>query len=371
VEIDRSTKEDLGTHVAKIGHNAETGQRVLKAYGLARSHLGRHATLSAIFEVAQEWRENDFIALMTWIEGAPLREFTGIFPLLAEEQQESSSEALALRWLRTMCEALDVLHRSGLVHGDISPRNMIVSGSDLVLTDYDFVAKIGERVTAPGTVLYCSPSYQDNRAASPSDDIYALAASFFHVVFEKEPFQYSGAQARERGLNWEGVDRAEYSILAAFLNKATHPDPEQRFGSAADTLAALKASQLIETQTETEKEETKESELGPPSSPDGEKAHKQNGTRNRWNGCYLCCNPIRVRDGGIVRHVASTRISPLKLTLKRTLKKRCIAIFGIDVSGLWSYAGTRVTARLRCSSALPLDLGLASTPLRNAFSKGG
>jgi serine/threonine protein kinase len=135
VEVDRSTKEDLGTYVAKVGHNTETGRRVLKAYILARSHLGRHAALSTIFEVARKWPENDFIALMTWIEGAPLGEFTGVFPLLAEEQQETSGEALALRWLRGMCEGLDVLHRNGLVHGDISPRNMIVSGSDLVLTD--------------------------------------------------------------------------------------------------------------------------------------------------------------------------------------------------------------------------------------------
>jgi len=52
-----------------------------------------------------------------------------------------------------MCEGLHVLHRNGLVHGDISPRNMIVSGSDLVLTDYDFVGKIGEPLAAAGTVL--------------------------------------------------------------------------------------------------------------------------------------------------------------------------------------------------------------------------
>ena len=40
-----------------------------------------------------------------------------------------------------MCEALDVLHGNGLVHGDISPRNIIVSGTDLVLTDYDFAGQ--------------------------------------------------------------------------------------------------------------------------------------------------------------------------------------------------------------------------------------
>src|ERR1017187_5991899 len=92
-----------------------------------------------------------------------------------------------------MCEALDVLHRNGLVHGDISPRNAIVSGSDLVLTDYDFVGKIGKPISAPGTILYCSPSYHEKRVASPSDDIYALAASFF-----------GSAQEFVKACNWRG-----------------------------------------------------------------------------------------------------------------------------------------------------------------------
>jgi serine/threonine protein kinase len=241
VEIDRSTKEDLGTYVAKVGHNEEVGRIVLRSYSLARSHLGRHPALSAIFEVSREWQDNDFIALLTWIEGAPLREFISVFPLLSEEQQEGSSEALALRWLRTICEALGVLHRNNLVHGDISPRNLIVCGADLVLTDYDFVSKIGEPVTRPATVLYCSPSYEEKRGASPADDMYALAASFFHVVFDKEPFQYEGILAKRRGLNWEGLDRAQWPTLSPFLDTATHPDPARRFSSVNDALNALRA----------------------------------------------------------------------------------------------------------------------------------
>ena len=263
VEIDQSTKEDLGTYVAKAGCDQDAGRLVLKAYDLARSHLGRHAALSTIFEVAPEWRENDFIALLGWIEGVSLRDFIGVFPLLAEDQQENSAESLALRWLRTMCEGLQVLHRNGLVHGDVSPRNMIVSEDDLVLIDYDFVGKIGARVAAPGTVLYCSPSYLDHREASPSDDIYALAASFFHVIFDKKPFQYGGIQSKQRGLNWEGVDASEYPILSAFLNKATHPDPEHRFVSITKALAALSVSPSVKTQANIE-EEQKEPE---PESP--------------------------------------------------------------------------------------------------------
>lgn len=240
VEIDRKTKEELGSYVAKVAHNEEIGQHILRAYSLARSHLGRNSSLSAIYEVARESRENDFVALMTWIEGAPLGEFAGIFSLLAEEQQEESVEALALRWLCAICEALNVLHRNGLIHGDISPRNLIMSGGDLVLTDYDFVCKIGETITAPATILYCSPSYQTRRNASPSDDIYALAASFFYVIFDREPFQYGITQAKDRGLNWERVNRDECPTLTAFFEKATHPDPEQRYASVADAMAELK-----------------------------------------------------------------------------------------------------------------------------------
>jgi serine/threonine protein kinase len=146
-----------------------------------------------------------------------------------------------------MCEALAVLHRNGLIHGDISPRNLIVCGADLVLTDYDFVTKIGEAVNHPATVLYCSPSYENCRAACPSDDVYSLAASFFHVVYDKEPFRYSGIVAKERGLNWEGLDRDRWRTLSTFLDKATHPGPTQRFLSVGEALAALEAPMEVHT----------------------------------------------------------------------------------------------------------------------------
>ena len=65
--------EDLGTYVAKVAYHGEIGGKVLRAYNLARSHLGRHPNLSAIYEVAREWRENNFVALMTWVEGVLYR----------------------------------------------------------------------------------------------------------------------------------------------------------------------------------------------------------------------------------------------------------------------------------------------------------
>lgn len=247
VQIESATGGDLGAYVAKVVWDEATGQRVLPAYDLARPRLADSAGLSTIFETAEEWRDNGFVALMQWVEGEPLSELAGVLPILAEDFQEESGEALALRWLRTVCEALDVLHRNGLVHGDVSPRNLIVADSEIVLTDYDCVAKVGERVVAPGTVLYSAPL--KDRLATPADDFFALAASFFQVLFEKEPFMYDGSRAKERGLNWEGVEREQYPTVAAFLEQATHPDPDQRFASAAKAKAALSPPSATEAES--------------------------------------------------------------------------------------------------------------------------
>ena len=238
VKVDPRTQNDLGTYVAKVVRDKEEGNRTLRAYELAHSHL-QHTALSTIFEIAKEWRDNQFIALMAWIKGSPLSDYTGTLPMLAEEFQESV-EALATRWLQTACEALRVLHDNGLVHGDVSPGNLIVSGNNLVLIDYDCVGRIGKPAASSGTVLYCSPSRPENRDAAPSDDLYALAASFFHVLFEKVPFQYDGVQAKKRGLNWDGEEHDKYQLLAAFLDRATDPVPEKRFTTAADALGSLR-----------------------------------------------------------------------------------------------------------------------------------
>jgi serine/threonine protein kinase len=243
IELDRITKEELGTYVAKVAHDKERGDSVLRSYNLARSHLTRNSGLSAIYEVAKEWKEDNFLSLMTWIEGVPLSDFAGVFPLLADDLQETGSEALALRWLGELLSALKTLHKNGLIHGDVSPRNIIVSDSSVVLTDYDFVRKINEHISRPGTIAYCSPSCQEKRPASASDDLYALAASFFHVIFDRHPFQYGGDRVKERGINWEGIKREEYPVLSAFLDCATFPEPNCRFQTTIEALVALQAHQ--------------------------------------------------------------------------------------------------------------------------------
>ncbi len=208
-----------------------------------------------------------------------------------------------------------MLHRNGLIHGDVSPRNLIVSGSELVLTDFDFVTRIGEPLTTPGTVLYASPSAQERRPASPADDIFALAASFFHVLFEREPFRHGGEFNKQRGLNWDGIDRSEYPCLVEFLDRATHPDPQQRFVSVADALECLKPATLEGIQKKDDQKSLPTCIDVPtiPAPPTVQLLEQ----RVDWLRSP-CCNRIRARGGETAKPAGWI----LRLRRKRTLKPR-------------------------------------------------
>lgn len=241
VEISSDTGEEVGTFVGKVARDATNGNSAIRSYQLAREPVSKHLGLASVFEVATQWQDNEFVALSGWVEGSALGDFAGLIQLLAEEKEEDPQE-LAGRWLRAMCEALGTMHRSGLVHGDVSPRNMILSGEDLVLTDYDCVTRIGDRKRSMGAALYASPLSDENGTVSAADDIHALAASFFHLLYDKEPFARDGGRLRKGVLNWDQSDRDEFPDLVEFFEKAVHLDSTKRLSTVADALATLTKS---------------------------------------------------------------------------------------------------------------------------------
>jgi len=214
----------------------------LQAYRKVRAYsLNPH--LAVIYEIAPQWEENHFVALMKWVEGMPLSDLKGVLLLHAEDIGEVSCESLVLRWLGDLCEALSSLHRVNLVHGDVTPKNIIVSGGDITLTDFDAVIEGGGKPRIE-TALYSAPSISKYKNIWPTDDVYALAASFFHVLFDQEPFRFEGELRKDYGLNWEGINKHEWPLLAKFFDKATNPNQQQRFKSAMDAELFLKQLQF-------------------------------------------------------------------------------------------------------------------------------
>ncbi len=232
-----------GIFVAKVIFNQETGIKAIQAYRRTRQH-SQHPGLATIFEIADDWAPDRVMALLQWVEREPLSGLRdGLLALGIQESNLSDVASLCDRWIKDGCEALAALHSQGLVHGDVTPRNIIYSPERLVLTDYDLVCLSGQAGWTHGVIPFCSPEAENNLPISGSDDIYALAASLFSVLFDVDaPFrQANGAQQKEAGLYWSGDSREVLGELARFFDKATHADRDQRFLDAQDALQFVSA----------------------------------------------------------------------------------------------------------------------------------
>ncbi|MGH7961316.1 MAG: protein kinase domain-containing protein, partial [Candidatus Binatia bacterium] len=241
MEIDLPQGHDIsGPYVAKVITNPDVGEAATRAYAQVRAQTGT-PHLAGVLEVTSIWQPNEITALLKWIQGDPLSEWTGALPLYFDELAQGTRDEMALRWLRDLCEGLLQLHQVGLVHGDVSPRNIIVNGGSVTLTDFD-LATTADNKPLGGTPLYCSLEVDARISITLSDDIFALAASMFHVLFDRSPFEYPSGLDKKRGLNWSGIDRSEWPRVTQFLDAATVPDKSQRFRSAKEAIASLDAA---------------------------------------------------------------------------------------------------------------------------------
>lgn len=240
VELDSKSDELFGTYVAKIIQHEADAVVALRAYRKVRAYTV-HRNLSAVHEIAPAWQPNRFVALLRWVEGVPLNDLSGVLELYREEVGEISVEKLALRWIKDLCEALWQLHQVRLVHGDVSPRNIIVEGGNVVLTDYDTVTDQGSP-SRTHHAWYASATAESGIAITASDDLFALAASFFHVLHDREPFLFGSSRRKGQGLNWEGTESAKMPKLKAFLDRATNPEQSIRFSDARDAMSFLTES---------------------------------------------------------------------------------------------------------------------------------
>lgn len=238
VEIDKTSDEEYGTYVAKAIHTESEGNSAIRAYKKIRAHT-IHNSLSMIHEIAERWRPDAFVALMRWIDGVPLASLTGEISAYADKYGESSVEELVMKWLVRVCQGLSQLHQAGYVHGDVTPKNLIVVGQDIFLTDYDLATRIGLKSISKGTLPYCSSAMQTEHELAPGDDIFSLGASFFHVLFDKLPFDFNGELRKNAGLNWDGVDCDQFLNVIEFLKLCTTPDESARLRSASEAIRFL------------------------------------------------------------------------------------------------------------------------------------
>lgn len=178
--------------VELVEENRRAGFESTKTRFLEQARVLSQLRHSNIVRVSGFFQENGTAYLvMELLVGQTLLDIVQERGALPEDQ--------ALHFLEPLSDALEVIHRLGLLHLDIKPENVVVTEAGrVVLMDFDLVQKLHrdeELQTRPldapshcGTPGYAPvEQYSIATRFSPATDIYALGATLYHLLIGKAP----------------------------------------------------------------------------------------------------------------------------------------------------------------------------------------
>src|SRR5881227_2534764 len=156
----------------------------------------------------------------------------------------------SLRILTPIADALDAAHNQGLIHRDIKPQNILVSGRDhAYLADFGLTKAPGEKSLTKtgqfvGTLDYISPEQIRGQGASKLSDIYALAAVMYECLSGVVPYPKDSeaavlyAHMSEEPPSLQEARPELPGPLDAVIRRAMSKTPDDRYQSASELMRA-------------------------------------------------------------------------------------------------------------------------------------
>ena len=161
----------------------------------------------------------------------------------------------ALNYLRHIALGLEAIHSRGIVHRDLKPGNIMFRADDsLALADFGISRRTEQTsdLTNQGCVLgtpnYLSPEQALGQQADHRADLYAAGAVLYEMLAGRKPFRADNAAA----LVYQHVHAPVPALpkpvcqFQPLLNRLMAKQPEERFASARDFIAALDRLREVE-----------------------------------------------------------------------------------------------------------------------------
>ncbi len=143
----------------------------------------KHPNIAALYEMG-EHDSRPYLAI-EWVEGRSLEDLLRQGPLPLER---------AVLILEQVLLTLDYAHSQGVIHRDVKPANLMLSGDDRVtLVDFGLAFLLSEPGITSTGVLFGTPLYLAPEMAGEDDvdgraDLYAAALVFFEMLTGEPPF---------------------------------------------------------------------------------------------------------------------------------------------------------------------------------------
>jgi serine/threonine-protein kinase len=194
-----------------------------------------HPNIVTVYDVGQDGPTHFII--MEFVDGSDLKKIIraeGALPL-----------GRALRLAIQLCAGIGFAHRAGLVHADVKPQNILVTGEDVVkVTDFGIAQALntapqGERQSVVwGSPHYFAPEQARGERPTPASDVYSIGIVLFELLTGRLP--YSGQNQQELALahirdpipSVAAFNPAVPDNLVRIVAKTMSKEPEQRYRMA-------------------------------------------------------------------------------------------------------------------------------------------
>jgi serine/threonine-protein kinase len=205
-------------------HNTEARHRLLRG-GRIWIDL-QHPNIVRVLEVHPDYDQRGAVIVSEIVDGVNLDE------LCAQRHIEQHEAA----WIVVqLCEALSALHKLGVVHREVKPRNVLVAAGDLRVTllDSGIARHANPEVDAftqtgvfVGDLSYAAPEQSGGRIDHRTD-IYSMSAVLYEIVTRRKlPFPLPPDWSE----NDPGLD-ALPARMRRIIERGLSADPASRFAS--------------------------------------------------------------------------------------------------------------------------------------------
>jgi serine/threonine-protein kinase len=183
---DRVLDRDVALKLLKerYAHEEELVERFRREARSAASLTNRH--IVPVFDRG-ETEDGTYYIAMEYVPGGDLGD------LIESEGRLSSRRAaeIALQ----VAEALRTAHERGVVHRDVKPRNVLITGfGHAKVADFG-IARAAEAstISRPGDILgsakYMSPEQATGETVGPKSDLYSLGVVLYEMLTGRVPFE--------------------------------------------------------------------------------------------------------------------------------------------------------------------------------------
>jgi len=237
--IYRATDTRTGRQVAiKLPHPEMESDPIFYERFHREEDIGTKLDHPSVMKVIKDPEHSQLYMVMEWVDGRLLRQLMDGLKKLPPER--------ATRIVLGISEALEYIHKNGVVHRDLKPENIMIDDQDRVkLIDFGIAGQAGARrltftklTDTMGTPEYISPEQVKGKRGDGRSDIYALGVMLYEMLTGRPPFQGSNpfVVINDRLLNNpeppREIDPSISPQLQEIIYRALERDPKNRYASA-------------------------------------------------------------------------------------------------------------------------------------------